>query len=68
MCENQKHISVEDSVLVVTGFDLSVAKLHHGNLSYADGNGDWVLTVFTALSLVSFMFICGSVYACQFFC
>lgn len=30
-----------------------VAKLHHGHLSHADGNGDWVLTIFTALSLVS---------------
>ncbi|WMV19452.1 hypothetical protein MTR67_012837 [Solanum verrucosum] len=28
------------------------AKLHHGHLSHADGNGDWVLTIFTALSLI----------------
>lgn len=33
--------------------DSWIAKLHHGHLSNADGNGDWVLTIFTALSLVS---------------
>ncbi|BBG93714.1 5'-3' exonuclease family protein [Prunus dulcis] len=27
-------------------------KLHHGHLSHADGNGDWVLTIFSALSLI----------------
>ncbi|XP_065867296.1 uncharacterized protein [Euphorbia lathyris] len=27
-----------------------LAKLHHGHLSHADGNGDWVLTIFSALS------------------
>ncbi|KDO64074.1 hypothetical protein CISIN_1g042232mg, partial [Citrus sinensis] len=26
--------------------------LHHGHLSHADGNGDWVLTIFSALSLI----------------
>lgn len=34
-------------------FCLETAKLHHGHLSHADGNGDWVLTIFSALSLVS---------------
>ncbi|KAG5143668.1 hypothetical protein JHK82_019363 [Glycine max] len=28
------------------------AKLHHGHLTHADGNGDWVLMMFTALSLI----------------
>ncbi|RDX92041.1 DNA polymerase I, thermostable, partial [Mucuna pruriens] len=27
-------------------------KLHHGHLTHADGNGDWVLMIFTALSLI----------------
>ncbi|KAJ4837562.1 hypothetical protein Tsubulata_048189 [Turnera subulata] len=27
-------------------------KLHHGYLKHADGNGDWALTIFTALSLI----------------
>jgi hypothetical protein len=31
--------------------------VHHGHLSHADGNGDWVLTIFTALSLVSNIYI-----------
>lgn len=30
-----------------------IAKLSHGYLEHADGNGDWVLTIFTALSNVS---------------
>ncbi|CAA7400375.1 unnamed protein product [Spirodela intermedia] len=29
-----------------------LAKLHHGMLEHADGNGDWVLTIFTALSIL----------------
>ncbi|KAL2344867.1 hypothetical protein Fmac_006152 [Flemingia macrophylla] len=33
-------------------FWLVLAKLHHGHLTHADGNGDWVLTIFTALSLI----------------
>lgn len=29
-----------------------MARLHHGHLEHADGNGDWVLTIFTALSML----------------
>lgn len=32
---------------------LLIARLHHGCLTNADGNGDWVLTIFTAMSMVS---------------
>ncbi|WJX41299.1 hypothetical protein P8452_28670 [Trifolium repens] len=32
-----------------------LAKLHHGHLAHADGNGDWVLTIFSALSFVSYL-------------
>lgn len=38
------------------------AQLQHGQLEHADGNGDWVLTIFKALSLVSiffYRFFCG---------
>ncbi|CAN6485421.1 unnamed protein product [Victoria cruziana] len=28
------------------------ARLHHGHLEHADGNGDWVLTIFSALSFI----------------
>ena len=31
----------------------SAARLNHGHLTHADGNADWVLTIFSALSLVS---------------
>ncbi|WCJ41255.1 5'-3' exonuclease family protein [Euphorbia peplus] len=37
------------SVIYRSYFKL-LAKLHHGHLSHADGNGDWVLTIFSALS------------------
>ncbi|GMN36220.1 hypothetical protein TIFTF001_005838 [Ficus carica] len=40
------------SIIYRAYYKLLVAKLHHGYLSHADGNGDWVLTVFTALSLI----------------
>ncbi|XP_057491364.1 uncharacterized protein LOC130777095 [Actinidia eriantha] len=39
------------SVIYRTYYKL-LAKLHHGYLSHADGNGDWVLTISTALSLI----------------
>ncbi|MQM08904.1 hypothetical protein Taro_041754, partial [Colocasia esculenta] len=29
-----------------------LARLHHGHLEHADGNGDWVLTIFTSLSFL----------------
>lgn len=29
-----------------------IARLNHGHLEHADGNGDWVLTIFTALSTI----------------
>eukprot|EP00268_Persea_americana_P034679 TRINITY_DN34299_c0_g2_i6.p1 TRINITY_DN34299_c0_g2~~TRINITY_DN34299_c0_g2_i6.p1 ORF type:complete len:423 (+),score=83.36 TRINITY_DN34299_c0_g2_i6:211-1479(+) len=29
-----------------------LARLNHGHLEHADGNGDWVLTIFTALSTI----------------
>uniref|UniRef100_A0A0D9VRH1 5'-3' exonuclease domain-containing protein n=1 Tax=Leersia perrieri TaxID=77586 RepID=A0A0D9VRH1_9ORYZ len=38
-----------DSVL---NADPSKTQLQHGQLEHADGNGDWVLTIFKALSLV----------------
>jgi hypothetical protein len=33
-------------------FLMYAAQLQHGQLEHADGNGDWVLTIFKALSLV----------------
>ncbi|WJX41298.1 hypothetical protein P8452_28670 [Trifolium repens] len=34
-----------------------LAKLHHGHLAHADGNGDWVLTIFSALSFPAAMML-----------
>lgn len=31
----------------------NAARLNHGHLAHADGNADWVLTIFSSLSLVS---------------
>lgn len=42
------------SLLICIGL---IAKLHHGHLAHADGNGDWVLTIFSALSFVSYLLI-----------
>ena len=43
--------------MTILFFLLGVAKVHHGYLPHADGNGDWVLTIFTALSLVSEVYL-----------
>ncbi|KAJ0092805.1 hypothetical protein Patl1_26703 [Pistacia atlantica] len=40
------------SIIYRAYYKLLAAKLHHGHLSHADGNGDWVLTIFSALSLI----------------
>ncbi|XP_024954769.2 uncharacterized protein LOC102609974 isoform X1 [Citrus sinensis] len=40
------------SIIYRAYYKILAAKLHHGHLSHADGNGDWVLTIFSALSLI----------------
>ncbi|VAI07996.1 unnamed protein product [Triticum turgidum subsp. durum] len=37
---------------LIYSFSMDVAQLQHGQLEHADGNGDWVLTIFKALSLL----------------
>ncbi|KAH1261400.1 DNA polymerase I, thermostable [Glycine max] len=37
---------------LVTNAEPLNGRLHHGHLTHADGNGDWVLMMFTALSLI----------------
>uniref|UniRef100_A0A1D1ZIK2 DNA polymerase I n=1 Tax=Anthurium amnicola TaxID=1678845 RepID=A0A1D1ZIK2_9ARAE len=51
--------ALEGRVMLVDGTSIMyrsyyklLAKLHHGMLEHADGNGDWVLTIFTALSIL----------------
>ncbi|XP_022149357.1 uncharacterized protein LOC111017796 isoform X3 [Momordica charantia] len=43
---------IDGTSIIYRAYYKLLAKLHHGYLSHADGNGDWVLTIFTALSLI----------------
>ncbi|XP_027087857.1 uncharacterized protein [Coffea arabica] len=43
---------IDGTSVIYRAYYRLLAKLHHGHLSHADGNGDWVLTIFTALSLI----------------
>ncbi|KAK9159547.1 hypothetical protein Syun_005888 [Stephania yunnanensis] len=43
---------IDGTSIIYRAYYKLLAKLHHGLLSHADGNGDWVLTIFTAMSLI----------------
>ncbi|GAB2265200.1 hypothetical protein Dimus_000268 [Dionaea muscipula] len=43
---------IDGTSVIYRAYYKLLAKLQHGYLSHADGNGDWVLTIFTALSLI----------------
>ncbi|XP_050143404.1 uncharacterized protein LOC126619164 isoform X2 [Malus sylvestris] len=43
---------IDGTSIIYRAYYKLLAKLHHGHLSQADGNGDWVLTIFSALSLI----------------
>ncbi|KAI4353344.1 hypothetical protein L6164_002302 [Bauhinia variegata] len=43
---------IDGTSIIYRAYYKLLAKLHHGHLTHADGNGDWVLTIFTALSLI----------------
>ncbi|XP_023543412.1 uncharacterized protein LOC111803303 isoform X2 [Cucurbita pepo subsp. pepo] len=43
---------IDGTSIIYRAYHKLLAKLHHGHLSHADGNGDWVLTIFTAMSLI----------------
>lgn len=49
---NGRVMLIDGTSVVYRAYYRLLAKLHHGHLSHADGNGDWVLTIFTALSLI----------------
>ncbi|KZV26192.1 hypothetical protein F511_28538 [Dorcoceras hygrometricum] len=59
---------IDGTSIIYRAYYKLIARLHHGHLSHADGNGDWVLTIFSALSLclVSSLFIILSVCATNF--
>lgn len=49
---NGRVMLIDGTSIMYRAYYKLIAKLHHGHLTNADGNGDWVLTIFTALSLI----------------
>ncbi|KAK7319817.1 hypothetical protein RJT34_04545 [Clitoria ternatea] len=49
---NGRVMLIDGSSIIHRAYYKLLAKLHHGHLIHADGNGDWVLTIFTALTLI----------------
>ncbi|KAL7219611.1 hypothetical protein ACSBR2_012633 [Camellia fascicularis] len=49
---NGRVMLIDGTSIIYRAYYKLLAKLHHGHLSHADGNGDWVLTISTALSLI----------------
>ncbi|XP_038679815.1 DNA polymerase I isoform X2 [Tripterygium wilfordii] len=49
---NGRVMLIDGTSIIYRSYYKLLAKLHHGYLSNADGNGDWVLTIFTAISLI----------------
>ncbi|KAL3835095.1 hypothetical protein ACJIZ3_009831 [Penstemon smallii] len=49
---NGRVMLIDGTSIIYRSYYKLLAKLHHGHLTHADGNGDWVLTIFTALSLI----------------
>ncbi|CAA0841661.1 5-3 exonuclease family protein, partial [Striga hermonthica] len=48
---NGRVMLIDGTSIIYRAYYKLLARLHHGHLSHADGNGDWVLTIFRALSL-----------------
>lgn len=49
---NHRVMIIDGTSIMYRSYYKLLAKLHHGQLEHADGNGDWVLTIFTALSFL----------------
>ncbi|XP_021845562.2 uncharacterized protein [Spinacia oleracea] len=49
---NGRVMLIDGTAVIYRAYYKLLAKLHHGYLTNADGNGDWVLTIFAALSLI----------------
>ncbi|XP_021906722.1 uncharacterized protein LOC110821252 isoform X2 [Carica papaya] len=49
---NGRVMLIDGTAIIYRAYFKLLARLHHGHLSHADGNGDWVLTIFSALSLI----------------
>ncbi|KAL5208980.1 hypothetical protein ABZP36_004603 [Zizania latifolia] len=49
---NSRIMLVDGTSVMYRSYYKILAQLQHGQLEHADGNGDWVLTIFKALSLL----------------
>ncbi|KAF3792021.1 hypothetical protein EJ110_NYTH12585 [Nymphaea thermarum] len=51
-CSRQRLMLLDGTAIMYRAYYRILARLHHGHLEHADGNGDWVLTIFSALSSI----------------
>lgn len=49
---NNRVMLFDGTAVMYRSYYKLLARLQHGHLEHADGNGDWVLTIFTALSIL----------------
>ncbi|XP_047319184.1 DNA polymerase I, thermostable-like isoform X2 [Impatiens glandulifera] len=49
---NGRVMLIDGTSIIYRSYYKLIARLHHGYLPLADGNGDWVLTISTALTLI----------------
>ncbi|XP_010545123.1 PREDICTED: uncharacterized protein LOC104817577 [Tarenaya hassleriana] len=49
---NGRVMLIDGTSIIYRAYYKLLARLHRGHLTHADGNGDWVLTIFSALSLI----------------
>uniref|UniRef100_A0A1J3E8J2 DNA polymerase I n=1 Tax=Noccaea caerulescens TaxID=107243 RepID=A0A1J3E8J2_NOCCA len=49
---NGKMMLIDGTSIIYRAYYKLLARLNHGHLTHADGNADWVLTIFSALSLI----------------
>ncbi|XP_013605033.1 PREDICTED: DNA polymerase I isoform X2 [Brassica oleracea var. oleracea] len=49
---NGRVMLIDGTSIIYRAYYKLLARLNHGHLTHADGNADWVLTIFSALSLI----------------
>lgn len=49
---NGRVMLIDGTSVIYRAYFKLLAKVHHGHLTHADGNGDWVLTIFSALFFI----------------
>ncbi|ESQ45305.1 hypothetical protein EUTSA_v10010410mg [Eutrema salsugineum] len=49
---NGRVMLIDGTSIMYRAYYKLLARLNHGHLTHADGNADWVLTIFSALSLI----------------